>query len=213
MTLTIRAIYGLLICVFVMNAQSDWPSYGHDSGGGQYSPLKQITPSNVSQLRRAWVYHYGAGTSEKGNNELDYRFQVTPLVVGGVMYLSTPENPDKPDLRSTVVALEPESGKVVWKYTSARRIHGRGLAYWPGAGSTHSRLFFATHGGYLSAVDAKTGELIRSFGKDGEVDAYTGAASERVSSDWRERYTVPNPVTIYKNLLITGARPGELGPP
>ena len=213
MTVTVRVILGFLWCALLSHAQTDWPSYGHDAGGAQYSPLKQITPANVSQLHRAWVFHYGAGTSDTGNNELDYRFQVTPLVIGGVMYLSTPENPQKPELRSTIVGLEPETGKVIWKYTSPRGIHGRGIAYWPGDGHVSGRLFFATHGGYLSAVDIKTGQLVRAFGKDGEVDAYSGVASERVSSDWRERYTVPNPVSIYRNLLITGARPGELGPP
>ncbi len=35
----------------------EWPTYGHDSGGMRYSPLKQITPANVSTLRVAWTYH------------------------------------------------------------------------------------------------------------------------------------------------------------
>src|SRR5580692_2712292 len=35
----------------------EWPTYGHDSGGMRYSPLKQITPANVSNLKVAWTYH------------------------------------------------------------------------------------------------------------------------------------------------------------
>src|SRR5258706_1259392 len=35
----------------------EWPTYGHDPGGMRYSPLTQITPANVSQLKVAWVYH------------------------------------------------------------------------------------------------------------------------------------------------------------
>ena len=35
----------------------EWPTYGHDSGGMRFSPLTQITPSNVSQLKVAWIYH------------------------------------------------------------------------------------------------------------------------------------------------------------
>ena len=35
----------------------EWPTYGHDPGGMRYSPLKQITPANVSTLKVAWTYH------------------------------------------------------------------------------------------------------------------------------------------------------------
>lgn len=35
----------------------EWPTYGHDSGGMRYSPLTQITPANVSNLKVAWTYH------------------------------------------------------------------------------------------------------------------------------------------------------------
>jgi quinoprotein glucose dehydrogenase len=38
-------------------ASKEWPTYGHDSGGMRYSPLKQITPANVSNLEVAWTYH------------------------------------------------------------------------------------------------------------------------------------------------------------
>ena len=38
-------------------ASTEWPTYGHDQGGTRFSPLKQITPANVSNLKVAWVYH------------------------------------------------------------------------------------------------------------------------------------------------------------
>src|SRR5947209_18079257 len=38
-------------------ASKEWPTYGHDAGGMRFSPLTQITPANVSQLKVAWVYH------------------------------------------------------------------------------------------------------------------------------------------------------------
>src|ERR1051325_10871173 len=63
---TLLAGSGLLI-VAVALAQSngsqtadlskEWPTYGHDSGGMRFSPLTQITPSNVNNLKVAWVYH------------------------------------------------------------------------------------------------------------------------------------------------------------
>jgi glucose dehydrogenase len=208
--LSLTVLLGFLSVAF---AQTGWSSYGQDPGVADYSPLNQIDTKNVTQLKQAWVYHYGAGDSDEPGLGLDYRFEVTPLVINGVMYLTTPTSPRKPDLKSSVVALEPDTGKVIWKYESPENIHGRGLAYWPGGHGTGARLFFATNHGYLSAVDAETGELVRTFGVDGKVDVYSGVASERVSSDWRDRYTVPNPVTIYRDLVISGARPGELGPP
>ena len=107
-----------------------------------YSPLTEIAPGNSAQLRQAWTYRYGGGTHEHGFLGGDYRLEVTPLVVGGIMYLSTPASELDKDTKSAVVALEPETGKVLWKYISDRRIHGRGIAYWPGDKSTGPRLFF-----------------------------------------------------------------------
>ena len=40
----------------VAGAQTDWPIYGHDPGGRQYSPLKEIDTRNVSKLKVAWTY-------------------------------------------------------------------------------------------------------------------------------------------------------------
>src|SRR5947209_14258899 len=39
------------------DTSKEWPTYGHDPGGMRFSPLTQITPANVSQLKVAWVYH------------------------------------------------------------------------------------------------------------------------------------------------------------
>lgn len=170
--------------------QDQWPSYGRDPGQSHFSPLAQITPANVKTLQRAWTFRYGAGTSDLGDMGLDYRFEMTPLIIGGTMYISTPSAPRVPDLKSTVTALEPETGTVVWKYESPKNIHGRGLAYWPGANDINGRLFFGTDGGYLAAVDVKTGKLVESLGEAGYIDLFTGVASENVSPDWRARYTV-----------------------
>lgn len=213
---TIAALVGALFIFLIvtgLHAQGGWPSYGHDPGPADYSTLSQITPANVSKLEEAWVYHYGAGDSDGGDMGLDYRFEVTPLVADGVMYISSPASPRKAGLEAAIVALEPETGKVIWKYESPENIHGRGIAYWPGGHGINPRIFFATNHGYLSAVDAKTGTLVDTFGESGRVDLYSGVVSDRVPPIWRDRYTVPNPVSIYHDLVITGARPGELGPP
>jgi len=214
-----RLLPVLALLLSIARAQTDWPIYGHDLGGTQYSPLRQITLRNVPLLKQAWVYHYGTGTSDEGDPFQDYRFEVTPIVVGGVMYLTTPPSrPGKqPVIDSAVVALEPETGKILWKHVfpSERRVHPRGIAYWAGDGTTAARVFFGTRRGYLTALDAKTGDLASGFGQEGEVDTYPGIVSDKVPPAWRDRYTVPNPVTVFRNLVITGSRPGmgEVGPP
>src|SRR5438105_5021712 len=85
--------------VAALCAQNEWPVYGHDPGGMRYSPLAQIHTGNVARLARAWTYH----TGEQGR-----QFESTPLVIGGVMYLSTQQQ--------RVVALDAETGAEIWKF-------------------------------------------------------------------------------------------------
>lgn len=195
------------------------PAAGRDQwvnnqANSNFSPLTQITPENVGRLTKAWSFSFGGGSLPSGSLGLDFRFEVQPLLIGGVMYVSTPASPYKTDLMSTVTALEPETGKVLWQYKSPRNIHGRGLAYWKGNGSTIGpRLFFATDKAYLVGLDMRTGEVVSSFGDKGLVDLFTGVTSPNVPASARDTFTVPNPVSVYKNLLISGARPGEGSPP
>ena len=109
-------------------AQSDWPVYGHDPGGLQYSPLKQIDTKNVTKLQIAWTYDTrppavpaseGVAAKPAPRNRAS---QATPLMVGGVLYLSTPYN--------RVIAMEPETGKKIWEYESEYTPSGRGITYW-----------------------------------------------------------------------------------
>ncbi len=189
---------------------TQWPTYQYNSN---FSPLTSITPENVKNLVPAWTFNYGAGSAPAGNLGLDYRFEVQPLLIGGVMYISTPASPTDPDFKSTIAALEPETGKVIWKYTTPHRVHGRGLAYWPGTATIGPRLYFAMDQGYLGAVDMKSGQAAAGFGDNGQIDVYVGVAGPDVPANRRNTFTVPNPVSVYKNLIIAGARPGELGPP
>jgi quinoprotein glucose dehydrogenase len=205
-----RALIVMAAAVQAQQPRDQWPNYQYDSN---FSPLTQITPENVTRLTKAWTFNYGAGSLPGGNLGLDFRFEVQPLLIDGVMYVSTPGSPRDPSVKSTVTALEPEAGKVIWQYTSPRNIHGRGLAYWPGNGTVGSRLYFATDKGYLMALDMKTGKLAEGFGNNGEVDVYVGVVSPEVGESRRNTYTIPNPVTVFRNLLISGGRPGEAGPP
>src|SRR6185369_5967985 len=189
---------------------NQWPNYQNNSN---FSPLTQITPANVGQLTKAWTFNYGGESSPSGSLGLDFRFEVQPLIIDGIMYVSTPGSPTNSELKSTVTALEPETGKVLWQFKAPRNIHGRGLAYWAGTPTVPARLFFATDKGYLMGIGLKTGEPVATFGKGGEIDVYKDVASDIVGESRRDTFTIPNPVTVYKNLLIGGARPAEGLPP
>ena len=98
-------------------APSDWPAYGGDDAGTRYSALEQVTPENVATLRVAWTWSTGdvpvpgpmrpiPGQDVRAGN-----FEVTPIVIGDTMYLSTPFN--------RVVALNAASSMSVYcSYTS-----------------------------------------------------------------------------------------------
>src|SRR5919197_5995937 len=131
----------------------DWPVCGRDPGGTRYAPLDQINTKNVNLLRRAWVYH----TGERGR-----AFEVTPIVVDGLLYFATQNQ--------KIVALEPETGKEIWKFdpkSNAREI--RGVTYWPGDRESAARILFGSGDGRLIALDAKTGVPVASFGDHGTV--------------------------------------------
>ena len=170
-----------------LQAQNDWPVYGHDAGGQRYSPLTQITPKNVAKLERAWTFHSGKAGS-----------QVTPVVVGGIMYITAPNG---------IYALQPETGTVLWKYPFASVVTRRGLAYWPGDAQTHARVF-ASAGSDLVAVDVTTGKLAPGFGDEGVVDMKQGVLEGLPDA----RLTMASPPTIYKDVVITGSNNNEPAP-
>src|SRR5438552_14655001 len=80
----------------VGDAQTDWPAYGHDPGGLQYSPLKQIDTTNAGKLQIAWTYDTRPAATPASEGvpakaaPRNRPSQATPLVVAGVLYLSTP---------------------------------------------------------------------------------------------------------------------------
>jgi len=145
----------------------DWPMYNRDLAGTRYSPLRQITTANVTQLRPAWSFTLGAHPSAgsiTGGSEL------TPIVVDGVMYLTT---------STAVVALEPETGRMIWSADAPGGLSRRGLAVWPGDATMPARLF-VTAGNRLLALDAKSGRPAAGFGpeENGQVDmgqSYNGS--------------------------------------
>src|SRR2546423_3281608 len=123
------AVFDSMLCL-AQSSPVEWQFYGGNQAGTRYSPLKEINRSNVARLRRAWVYHTGELDLGLQTASFQASFSCTPLVVNGVMYLSTPS--------SRVIALDAETGKEQWKFDpqvdkKQREFNShRGVAYWEG---------------------------------------------------------------------------------
>ena len=199
---TLRAFGCLLLAsalILPSAAQTpeEWPAYGHDYGDTRYSPLAQITPANVTQLKPVWTYHM------RPPDRVARGFassQSTPIVVNGVMYVSTPYG--------RVVALDAESGRQFWAYQvpGSDQPATRGVAYWPGDGKSGSQIVFGTRGGLLIALNAASGAPVKTFGKNGVVDLHSDAVMQGFPD---AALGVTSAPTIYKNLIITGSRTQE----
>lgn len=201
-------------------ASGDWPTYGHDAGGQRYSPLEQINTSNVSRLQIVWSYSMkpaatpGAASSPAAESAQAAaenagpfprrrgRFassEATPLVVRGLMYLSTPYR--------RIVALKPETGEEVWVYEvpGPGQPSLRGVEYWPGDREHGPRILFGTRDGRLIALDALTGRPAQSFGKEGILDLKTPEVVANLPSSPTAQYGLTSPPLVYRNLVITGS--------
>jgi quinoprotein glucose dehydrogenase len=199
-----------LICVaaaFEAAAASatDWPTYGHDPGGMRYSPLAQIDASNVSRLRLVWQYAMrpAALSHPSGGRSRFAPSQATPLVVNGVMYLSTPYR--------RVVALEPESGREIWAYEvpGPGQPSLRGVEYWPGDAGHAPRIFFGTRDGRLIALEARSGEPAAGFANDGVLDLKTPDIAAPTTEAPRTQYGMTSPPIVYRHIVITGSATQE----
>ncbi|HUK36642.1 MAG TPA: PQQ-binding-like beta-propeller repeat protein, partial [Vicinamibacterales bacterium] len=176
-----------------------WDTYAGDAQGRRFSPLTQITPTNVSKLRLAW--QYGVADTSTGSVTAAGRSQAVPIVVRGVLYTST--------ARRTIVALDPATGKEIWKYELDKGgAPNRGVSYWPGDGRSPARILAGTTDGRLLALDAATGQLIPTFGEHGAIDLRAGVADRYP----RMPYMMASPGIVYRDLVVTGAQGQEDNP-
>ena len=157
----------------------EWPTYAGDLGGTKYSALDQIDAANFNDLEIAWRWASADGALDLDalreiHSDLSIlNMRVTPLMVGGTVYVVTP-------LRLSA-AIDAGTGEVRWVHDpdvirstkhsiNAPGYSSRGLAYWADENGNDERLFYGTPDGYLLAIDAKTGLAVRSFGQNGRVD-------------------------------------------
>src|SRR5689334_18892674 len=163
----------------VIDANKEWSCYGHDAGGTRFSPLKQINDKNVKSLTLAWTYRTGELNMYTGTNAASKAaFEATPLMIGGILYFSTPS--------CRVIAIDAATGKHKWMYdpnVNLRDDHSeittRCVSSWPAANDTANatakrRILFGTIDGRLIALDAENGHPILDFGSNGQIDLKSG---------------------------------------
>jgi quinoprotein glucose dehydrogenase len=152
----------------------DWPAFGNDPGGSQYSALAQITPANIARLEVAWIHRSG-DVAGKGDVRGATALEAVPIHANGTLYYCTPFN--------RVIALDPATGRQKWAFDPHAAAAGkaplakqprragicRSVAYWQAASprpgvACERRIFKGDVHGNVFAIDADTGASCADFG-------------------------------------------------
>jgi len=175
----------------------EWQTYSGDAQGTRFSPLTQVNTTNVSTLKLAW--QYGVAGTTPGSTTRPAPSQAVPVLIRGVLYTSTTQR--------TIVALDPATGREIWKHTLDKGgAPNRGVSYWPGDREFSRRIFAGTTDGRLIALDAETGQLVKTFGDGGVIDLRAGVAADKYPD---RPYMMASPGLVYQNLIVTGAQGQE----
>ncbi|MEZ5891758.1 MAG: PQQ-dependent dehydrogenase, methanol/ethanol family [Parvularculaceae bacterium] len=161
--------------------QDNWLTYGRTYAEQRFSPLDQINDKTIGDLELAWSVELDTSRGQ----------EATPIIVDGVMYVST--------AWSKVMALDAATGKVLWKFDpeniGAKAAHAccdvvnRGVAVWKG------RVYVGTIDGRLIALDAATGEKVW----------------EKITVDQAKPYTITMAPRVVRGKVIIGNSGAELG--
>lgn len=189
----------------------NWQYYGKSPAGTRYVPFEQINKDNVDKLQVAWQYRTGEISEGVGE------FQNTPSQIGDTVYVCTPTN--------KIIALDADQGTEKWRYVpdlKASHIWDRcrGVGYYEpaavqdpyqfdgianvahnDAAACRKRLVMTTIDARMVEVDADTGKVCESFGKNGFVDLSVGLGN--IKPDVYYYYLTSAP-TVAKNLIILG---------
>jgi alcohol dehydrogenase (cytochrome c) len=138
--------------------QDQWLTYSGTLDGRRYTPLSEITPSNVSRLRLRWIHQFGTTTA---------KIESTPIVLGGFLFMTVPP--------SDAVAIDARSGDIRWSYKGSvpnnlpvdTTASNRGLA------ALGNMLFLAKLDCVLVAIDATDGNVIWQTRVCNTSDDYT----------------------------------------
>jgi PQQ-dependent dehydrogenase (methanol/ethanol family) len=169
---------------------SDWPTFGGSLDSHRHSPLTEVTPSNVTQLGRVFRLDFAKLDPAIKKGQQGY-----PLVIGGVIYVTTADD--------EVFAVDGVTGAVKWRFKPGNSavfknfgiVANRGLAYCDG------RLFLATLDLHLDALDPKTGKLLDQVAMSDAVPGATPA----------QGYSETSPGVCADHLLLIGASGSDYG--
>ncbi len=168
----------------IANADAEpgnWLSYGRTYSEQRYSPLAKINDKNANQLGLAWFADLDTNRAQ----------EATPLVVDGVMYITT--------AWSLVKAFDARSGRLLWAYdpqvnralgvNACCDVGNRGVALW------NHKVFVGAYDGRLVALDASTGKPVWST----------------LTVDTSKPYTITQAPRVIKGRVIIGNSGGEYG--
>ena len=219
----VATIFLLLSAVANIQAQTgersgEWHFFGGDSGSTKYSSLDLIDKENVANLEIAWRWESVDGrfnidqlkaeypnlqvANDVSNVSID-SLKAAPLMVDGVIYISTPFY--------QAAAIDAASGETLWVHDPRSYASGipimmlgfssRGLAYW--SEDEQSRVIWGTGDGYLLQVDAVTGEPIEEFGNSGRVDLIAGIPRARRRAPIN--YSITSSPIIIRDVIVVGS--------
>jgi alcohol dehydrogenase (cytochrome c) len=158
---------------------ANWTSYNGDYTGRRYSALHEITAANVAQLRAAWIFH-------PSNSE---RLEVTPVVVNGVMYVTSAND---------AFALDARTGRVLWHHgrpVSAGLLDDAAAHKNRGVGVWRNFVYMETDDAHLLCLDARTGHLLWDV----------------TYADKKKQYGATSAPLIVKDEVIVGTSGGDSG--
>ena len=157
-----------------------WPTYDGNQSGNRFSPLDQINATNVQHLAPKWMFTISGAPRA---------LQVTPLVVDGVMYVTSVNE---------AYGLDARSGREIWHYSRPRT---QGLAGDAASGINRGvavlgdRVFMVTDNAHLIALDRATGKLLW----DVEM------------ADSHQNYGATGAPLVVNDLVISGVSGGDEG--
>ena len=159
----------------------EWRTYGGDTDETRFSPLTQINAGNVARLKPAWVVELDTARGQ----------EATPIVVDGVMYVST--------AWSKVMALDAATGQVLWRFDpendGAKAVHACCDVVNRGVAVSRGKVFVGTIDGRLIALDAKDGHKLWQV----------------VTVDQSRPYTITGAPRVFRNKVVIGNSGAELG--
>jgi quinoprotein glucose dehydrogenase len=180
----------------IQDDPGEWAFYNHDLNNSKFSPLDQINPTNINQLKKLWSFE---DTVQNGSGLF-----FNPIVTRGKMIVMLPSN--------NLAALDPATGHLLWQFvpdTSNTYNWSRSVNYYKSNDGRSDMIYFI-FGSALYCLHASDGSPVQSFGHKGKVDFYEGLEYDTSKLD-KIFVTSNAPGVIFKDLLIIGSKvPDEL---